>query len=48
MFEVQFMVIVHYDLLYETFSSAQQFQCWSLLIAVVQNYFLLILIIVQN
>lgn len=45
MFEVQFMVIAPHHLLFETFSSAQRFQCQSeltfqsMLIAVLQNTF---------
>lgn len=45
MFEVQFMVIVPHHLLFETFSSAQQFECQLMFIAVPQNSFPLILII---
>lgn len=43
MFEVQFMVIVPRHLLFETLSSAQQFECQSMLIAILQNSFPLIL-----
>lgn len=48
MFEVQLMVIVRCHLLFETFNSAQQLQCQSMLVAVLQNSFPLKYLCIQT